>query len=158
MKPLTIGTCVRATAIADVGYANYELDDHEKVIQVFPVEPLSAVIVGQQVKYTGTFCPARGRSTYAWEDYEEAHLAVDRAVTFWQVKVGMVNKPILVRDEDLEVIEAFKLPRQGRKPKIIWPEDECLKAAGQVRLLDHRPLTGTPEPMLAYPPYEPKLY
>lgn len=157
MKKLTIGTPVHVTAIVELEYSGSG-KRYNREVAIYPVEPFAAVIVGKAVKYTGTFKPATSQSAMNWSyDYESATLLVDKAHTFWQVKAGMINKPVLVRDEDLEEVAPFTIPHQGRKPKIIWPRDECLESVPTL-LLDHQPLSGLTQPMISYPAYEPKLY
>lgn len=115
MKPLKIGQTVRVSAFATVEYIN----DRDRAVTTAPVESFLAVIVGQAVRYTGTYQPASGGSRpWGDEDYEQASLTVSGSVTLWEVRMGMVNKPMLVRDEDLEAVtEEFLLPRQADKPR-----------------------------------------
>jgi hypothetical protein len=112
MKPLTIGQLVRASATAEMVY-----DQHRKrTLEVSPAVPFLAMVVGQVVKQSGTYVPAG--TGFDDGDYESAHLIVDKALTLWQVRTGMLNKPLLVRDEDLEPsIQPFVLPRRAARVK-----------------------------------------
>lgn len=113
MKSLTIGQLVRVSAIADVGYYSFT-DESRRSLMTFSVEPFLALIVGQVVKQTGEYAGGRRWHGLDFEDYEPPHLKVGGTVTLWQVRAGMVNKPVLVRDEDLEPSdEPFKLPRRA---------------------------------------------
>lgn len=117
MKNLKIGQLVRVTAVAEVGY----LDDHRRTVNVWPTEPFLALIVGQVVKYTGWY--GGGRRFYDNYNYEPAFLKVDKAVTLWQVRTGMVNKPLMVCDNDLEPAEAdFTLPRCAAKVNRVYAD------------------------------------
>ena len=122
MKPLTIGQLVRVSAIAGVGY----IDDRKRVLTRLPVEPFLAVVVGKVVKQLGQYSPARGGGFSSFgEDYDPAYLAVEGTVTLWQVRTGMVNKPILTHDDDLELSDdEFRLPNRGSRPKRIGIIDE----------------------------------
>jgi len=118
MKPLSIGQLVRVRKFAEVGY----YDGLEKKLATFDVEPFLALIVGQTVKRLGTY--HSGSRGDGWSgDYEEASLSISGSVTLWLVRAGMVNKPLCIRDEDIEPVPSesseFKLPWRAAKPRRI---------------------------------------
>lgn len=116
MKNLTIGDRVIVRAVSALGYAN----ERDRVVFTQQAEkPFDAVIVGLAVKYLGTY---RGSH---WPDHsgehDPPHLKVTGSVTLWEVRNGMVNKPLLVRDEDLYLTDLpFTIPRRGKRIKTIY--------------------------------------
>ena len=113
MKTLKIGDEVDVVAVSTVEY----VDDVNKQIVRRETEPFLAVIVGQVMKQLGRY--SRG-TLLAWgEDFEPPSLLVTGTVTLWQVRTGMMSKPLLVQDDDLggSIFEFRKFPRYGRKPK-----------------------------------------
>lgn len=123
MQNLSIGQPVTVAATCNVGYHDFEngKENHRGVLRE-EREPFKAVIVGQVVKYLGTYNRARhANDVYDGGDYEPASLSVDGSVTLWAVRTGMVNKELLVRDEDLEPFTGeYVLPRRcNNKPKFI---------------------------------------
>lgn len=117
MKPLTIGQVVRVFAISELEYTYSEHQPARRVVATHFVEPFLAVITGQVRKLTGQYRPA-SQPTWAGGDYDPASLAVDKVVTLWEVRAGMLSKARLVRDEDLEpAADEFKLPTTAPRPK-----------------------------------------
>lgn len=81
------------------------------------------VIVGKAIKHLGTYIRASGGGPFGsfGEDYEPAKLAVGGTITLWEVRLGMLNRPILVSDEDIEPIPPIlidRVPRRASKPKV----------------------------------------
>jgi hypothetical protein len=87
----------------------------------YPLErPIIAAIIGKATKYTGAYYPASRTSGWWGEDDQPAHLSVDGSVTFWQVRHGWLNKPLLVRDELVRPYEGeFELPRMAPRPRYL---------------------------------------
>lgn len=119
MKPLTIGDSVLVAAVSELGYYDYAVGPPQRAVGTHRVEPFMAVIVGQARKQIGRYVPATQSS---WDgDYEPPSLKVDKVVTLWEVRTGLRNKPILVRDEDLEASDKYSLPMIGPKPRrLAW--------------------------------------
>ena len=123
MKSFKIGSYVRVTAISEVGYIEYP----KRTLIRIPVEPFFAEVVGKAVKQTGTYCAAKGGGLNDFADYTPAYLRSDGTVTLWEVRTGMINRPILVHDDDLESVGGivdgvFPIPNRGIKPKRIADE------------------------------------
>lgn len=123
MKTLNVSQVVTVKATCLVGYYEWEngKENHRAVLRE-ECEPFRAVVVGQVVKYLGTYNRARHTNdVYDSGDYEPASLSVSGSVTFWLVRTGMVNKELLVRDEDLESFNGdFVFPKRCMsKPKFI---------------------------------------
>lgn len=115
MKNLKIGDVVSVSASATMDYDS----ENNKDLYRQPVEPFVGVIVGQVIKFTGHTQPASGGSF--GDDFEPARFFADKSVTLWQVRAGMLNKPVDVHDDDLSpATEPFELPRRALKvPKVI---------------------------------------
>jgi len=114
MKTFKIGDEVDVVAVSTVEY----VDDVNKQIVRRETEPFLAVIVGQAVKQLGRYSGG-SHSQYFSPEYEPPSLTVTGTVTLWQVRTGMMSKPLLVQDDDLggSIFEFRKFPRYGRKPK-----------------------------------------
>lgn len=113
MKQLKIGQPVRVYAIT-----TFEYDEQDKRVQcTHKCEPFSAVIIGIRIKQIGRYC--RGSKGYSFGgiyEYDPPYFAVSGIVRLWECRHGMENKPILVADEDLEVMKRFKVPRRATLP------------------------------------------
>lgn len=136
MKRLTIGQVVRVTRIAEVGYPS---DDRREVITC-PVEPFLALIVGQVVKYTGRY---GGGRQLGWGEYQPGYLVAEKRVTLWEVRTGMVNKRLMVRDEDLEPVdEDFTLPNRAGRVRRIYGDPPIDVTFNKPLLLTYQPGAG----------------
>jgi len=115
MKPFTVGSQVQVSALASVGY----IDDSKKQVTRSKTEPFLALIVGKVIKQVGTYQPS-------YDDNWPGILKVEGTVTLWQVRTGMMNKILLVHDDDLELSTAkFTLPKWcSRRPR---PRPRLLK-------------------------------
>lgn len=78
-------------------------------------EPFKAMIIGHRTKMLGQ---VRKPSSNIWsEDYEPAYLQVNGSIGLWEIRHGLTNIPILVAEEDFDLIEPFNLPHQARLPR-----------------------------------------
>lgn len=140
MKALKIGQLVRVTAVAALEYQ----EDNRKIVTTVATDPFLAVVTGQAIKHTGRFL-GRNFPDHNGE-YGYRHLKVDGAVTLWEVRHGMVNKPLHVRDEDLEAVEEeFTLPRCARrivKHFVPWTP-ASRPPTGPPLLLTYTPMLGS---------------
>lgn len=119
MRRFVIGAQVEVTAISFVEY----VDDVNKKLVRCPVEPFTAVIVGQTIRPIGKYCRGSSRDGYGFfgeSEYEQASLTITGTVKLWEVRNGMTNKVILVDDRDLEPsIKQIAIPDRASKPKRI---------------------------------------
>jgi len=95
---------------ADVSYLFYDEQKQRrlKIIQHNP--PYAAQIVGACRKMLGEYEEAGMARSYGFDlnfdpDYEPPYLKIESSQVFWLVRRGMLNKPIMVRDEDCELAE-----------------------------------------------------
>jgi hypothetical protein len=111
MKSLNIGTRVIFDRLAAVDYG----DEDDKVLMSAPIKPMVGWIVGIATKRLG-----RRQGGIPGEDYEPAYLQVSGTVYLWQVKTGLRNKILLVRDEDIQETPCqLAAPSLGPKPDYI---------------------------------------
>lgn len=111
MQELKIGQPVTVKAVTEVGYPN---DLEREAIR--DEVSLKAVVIGRRVKYLGTL-RTFGRNSFMNLEYEseQSELHVTGSLELWEVRTGMLNKPLLVADGDLEPCEEFELPRMYRR-------------------------------------------
>lgn len=109
MQELKIGQAVVCT-----GYVQLEYDEtnHRKPFD-YPTRNFNGVIVGKAIQPLGKY---HGPSYGMEWDAESPYLVIRGTVELWQVKIGWRNKPLLVRDENLQPCAAFDLPKQSRRP------------------------------------------
>ena len=108
MQNLKIGQPVSVSAVSEVGYPN----DNEREVMRDKVS-LKAVVTGRRMKYLGSLRTFPGSSLFG-EAPEPSELRVSGSVELWEVRTGMLNKPLLVADGDLETCEEFEFPRLFR--------------------------------------------
>jgi len=107
MKDLSIGDSVLVWAISEMDY-----DDlgNRKVYRE-KRRPFAAKVIGQRRKMLGS-C-VRGYSGGYFDEPEPSYFQAKGSVLLWEVRHGMMNKPILVDDIDIELTNPVDLPRMG---------------------------------------------
>jgi len=81
------------------------------------VKPRLGQIVGLAVRYNG-----RIEHECEWED--PSYFVPEQTLTFWQVKFGLINKPVLVREDGLRLAnleEIEELPKLYQQ-RVSWNE------------------------------------
>jgi len=78
----------------------------------FPYEtPIHGQVVGMTHKKSGTYVPGNSCSTWDGEEYASGYLTDTTLHSFWLVRFGMFNLPVVVEDSDLEpALEYKELP------------------------------------------------
>lgn len=120
MKPLNIGDCVLCSAVASLQYD----ENDRRLVHAQPCKKFEAVITGKQRKQLGTY-HAGSQQPYNYltdGDYTPPCLSHDKTVILWEVRISWLNKPLLVRDEDLEPSLPFVLPLTRMKVEHVYEE------------------------------------
>lgn len=84
---------------------------YNRTIERVKVSRKVGQIVGAKYRFEGEIIPGNG----SWEDYEQGYLKVKGSKVLWQVRTGMLNKPMEVFEGDLKRIfnrtnDDWKLP------------------------------------------------
>jgi len=88
----------------------YYDENKKRQAKIRPIKyPYLAQIVGACKKMFGKYEEANMACSYGFDldfgpDYDPPYLRIESSQIFWLVRRGMVNKPIMVRDEDCEFI------------------------------------------------------
>ncbi len=123
MKSLKIGDAVLCSAFAEMQYD--EADN--RFVHVQPCKLFGAVITGKVRKQLGTYHAGRPAGMFG-DDYEQAVLAHTKTVVLWEVRISWLNKPLLVRDEDLEPTLPFDLPLTRGRVELIHEDADAVAA------------------------------
>ncbi len=125
-KRFKIGDWVEVGATVKLGYSNVDEPGKRKARRT-EIEPRLGQIGGIAVRYEGEYrVGSSGYSSFS-DEYEKEQAYLDPAirVELWEIKFGMMNKPVLALDEDVEGLSEFsmRLVRQklpvffSRQPK-----------------------------------------
>ena len=102
-----IGDLVRVTKKS---YMGYDKDGNRRVYTFGELkEPLIGKICGMKRKFLGKYKRQDEVSYYGEYIHESAYLEVKGSVLFYEVKQGMLNKPILVLEENIERLLSAEL-------------------------------------------------
>ncbi len=117
MQQLRIGQPVEVVATTTL-----EWEDNRREAVRTTFKPFRAVITGQRRKQIGRGSKSRSYQSFLGEygDYEQGYVEVTGTLLFWECRIGMRNKPVLVADSDLRAIGRFKLPETSGLPARTW--------------------------------------
>ncbi len=91
----------------DIPSLFYDDQEQRQMKNVHHDPPYAAQIVGSCTRMLGKYVAGQNVASYFNEegldwDWDPAYMEVSQVITFWLVRRGMTNKPILVRDGDCE--------------------------------------------------------
>ena len=104
-----IGDSVRVTKKS---YMGYDKDGNRRVYTFGELkEPLIGKICGMKRKFLGKYKQASHSWEYQYSSdvIEQSYLKVEGSVLFYEVKQGMLNKSILVLEENIIKIKTWEL-------------------------------------------------
>ena len=125
-----IGDLVRVIGESEVGY---DEADNRDIYTIKFNEPIIGKICGMKRKFLGKYNPQTPSYKYAYDIdvTEQAFLDVKGSVLLYEVKQGMLNKPILVLEEDIERLSSAELILKFRyqfpliySHKVVYSEEE----------------------------------
>lgn len=109
MKELYIGDSVMVSALTEV---DYDENDNRTTMRR-TCQPFTAKVIGKRRKMLGSYF--KGSSGSYFSDYDPAFLKIKGSVLLWEVRHGMLNRPILVGDEDIELTNPVNTPEISAK-------------------------------------------
>ena len=86
----------------------------QRFIKRIECSPFQGYIVGARYRLLGEYHPERGPGRGFEEGYEQAFLAVSGSVLIWLVSRGMINKPVEVLNDDIEICSDIHPPTPWR--------------------------------------------
>ena len=113
-----IGDLVRVLKKSYIVY--YEYGHRSVYTSPELIKPIIGIICGMKRKFIGTYIEQSSRTySYYNEDcIEQSYLKVEGSVLFYEVKQGMLNKPILVLEENIRKIETWELALHFKNYKL----------------------------------------
>lgn len=110
MQSMRIGDSVMVSATRSVEYDK----DLNKRVYVNKCKPFKAVITGKRIKALGKLIHNVNNGYF---DYDPPSLKVMETIELWEIRSGLLNKPLLADIDDMVDIAPFNLPRRSLRPE-----------------------------------------